>query len=95
VNVLPAITLALAQVLPWIVKVDPVGNWSLPPTSVVAPVVPPGWLAVSLTASITLAVAVVVLLAVLVLFSLTAPVVPVKVTVVVGSSAPPAVPGAW
>ena len=87
------LTLGAAQVLPgWIVKTEPLGNWSLLPTLVVAPTLPPGWPAVSLTASMTVAATVATLLAVL--LSLVALVVAVKVTLVVGSSAPPAVPGA-
>ena len=87
------LTLALRQVLPGCrLKVEPEGNWSLPETLVLAPVVPPGWVALSLTASITLAACVATLLALL--LSLVAPVVAVKVTLVVDSSAPPAVPGA-
>ena len=87
------IKVALAQVLPgWIVKAEPTGNWSLPPNGVVAPTVPPGWPAVSFTASITGVACVATLLPGA--LSLVAPVVAVKVTLVVGSSAPPAVPGA-
>ena len=87
------LTLGLAQVLPgWIVKAEPTGNWSLPPNGVVAPTVPPGWPAVSFTASITGVACVATLLPGA--LSLVAPVVAVKVTLVVGSSAPPAVPGA-
>ena len=58
---------------------------------VVCPTVPPGPLAVSLTASITLIGVVVVLLAALV--SLVAPVVPSTPTVVCAVSVPPDVPG--
>jgi hypothetical protein len=87
------LTLAFAQVPPGSsVKVEPVGNWSFVPTFVVAPVVPPGCPTLSSTASITSAVAVATLLAGLPSFA--APVVPVKVTLVVGSSDPPALPGA-
>jgi hypothetical protein len=88
-----ALTLGAAQVLPgWIVKTEPTGNWSLPPKGVVAPTVPPGWPAASLTASSTGVAWVATLFAGT--LSLVAPVVAVKVTLVVGSSAPPAVPGA-
>jgi hypothetical protein len=87
------LTLGAAQVLPgWIVKAEPAGNWSLVPNGVVAPTVPPGWPAVSFTASITGVACVATLLPAA--LSLVAPVVAVKVTLVVGSSAPPAVPGA-
>ena len=87
------LTLGAAQVLPgWSVKAEPTGNWSLPATSVVAPTLPPGWPAVSFTASITGVACVATLLPGA--LSLVAPVVAVKVTLVVGSSAPPAVPGA-
>jgi hypothetical protein len=87
------LTLGLAQVLPgWIVKTEPTGNWSFVPNGVVAPTVPPGWLAVSVTASITGVACVATLFAGT--LSLVAPVVAVKVTLVVGSSVPPAVPGA-
>ena len=87
------LTLGLAQVLPgWMVKTEPTGYWSLPATLVVAPTVPPGWPAASFTASITVVLTLAVLLAGT--LSLVAPVVAVKVTLVVGSFAPPAVPGA-
>ena len=87
------LTLGAAQVLPgWIVKAEPAGNWSLLATLVVAPTVPPGWPAVSLTASMTGVACVATLFAGTP--SLVAPVVAVKVTLVVGSSVPPAVPGA-
>ena len=87
------LTAGAAQVLPgWIVKTEPTGNWSLPSNGVVAPTVPPGWLAVSVTASITGVACVATLFAGT--LSLVAPVVAVKVTLVVGSSVPPAVPGA-
>ena len=87
------LTLGLAQVLPGCkLKVEPTGNWSLVLTFVVAPTVPPGWPAVSFTASITVVACVATLLPAA--LSLVAPVVAVNVTLVVGSSAPPAVPGA-
>ena len=87
------LTVAAVQVPPETrLKTEPTGNWSLAPNGVVAPMVPPGWPAVSLTASMTVAVTVATLL--VNTLSLVAPVVAVKVTAVVGSSAPPAVPGA-
>jgi hypothetical protein len=91
--VLPLIESGATQVLPGsIVKTEPTGNWSPAATSKLAPTVPPGWLAVSLTASITVAATVATLLPAT--LSLLAPVVAVKVTAVAASSAPPAVPGA-
>ena len=87
------LTLGLAQVLPgWIVKTEPTGYWSFVSNGLVAPTVPPGWPAVSFTASITVVLTLTVLLAGTP--SLVAPVVAVKVTLVVGSFVPPAVPGA-
>ena len=87
------LTAGAAQVLPGCsVKTEPTGNWSFVPNGVVAPTVPPGWPTVSVTASITGVACVATLFAGT--LSLVAPVVAVKVTLVVGSSAPPAVPGA-
>ena len=73
-------------------KTEPAGYSSLPLMVVLAPTLPPGWLAVSSNASITVAATVATLLPVAV--SLSAPVVAVKVTPVTASLAPPAVPGA-
>jgi hypothetical protein len=86
------LTLGAAQVLPgWIVNTEFNGNWSLPAMLVVVEIL--GCLfAVSFTASITGVACVATLLPGA--LSLVAPVVAVKVTLVVGSSAPPAVPGA-
>ena len=80
----------------WIVKVLPVGNWSLVARLLVAPTVPASWLALSLSASMIEMIALVLLLPPVVvppLLSLTAPVVPVTVTSIGVVSAPPRVPG--
>ena len=77
------LTLGAAHVLPgWIVNTEPTGNWSLVPNGVVAPTVPPGWPAVSVTASMIGVACVATLFATT--LSLVAPVVAVKVTLVVG-----------
>ena len=88
------LTVGAAQVVPAVisVKVEPAGNWSLLARLLLWPVRPPAALAVSLTASSIVAGVVTMLL--LATLSLAAPVVPVKVTEVVVSSAPPWVPGA-
>ena len=86
------LTLALAQLPPvTTLNSEFAGNWSLVATLVVAPKVPPGWLAESLTASMMVRVTGAVLLAAL--LSLVALVVPVNVTETGVVSVPPAVPG--
>ena len=73
------------------VKVEPTGYWSFGVRSVVAPTVPPVWLAVSFTASMMVTGSVSVLFAAL--LSLAEPVVPVTVTEIGTVFVPPAVPG--